>query len=194
MLKTLIWSVPPSIIREAVSISICQQDLNLQAGQCLQLCFKLLQGGEVRRYGNWWPVAHSQLVPRKHHVCESFLEERRASHLFNSKTEYVCLWHSLWCMKSDGQGLLTHLPADTPTHKHTRIDKHTLKLIIGLMKSRDKNSKIPPVPPAVFVRCVCVWVCKGFFCVAVQMPWHTLALLKPGNFLWGQRSVTAAGA
>lgn len=38
---------------------------------------------------------------------------RVANHLFHSKTEYVCLWHSLWCMKSDCQGLLTHLPADT---------------------------------------------------------------------------------
>lgn len=108
---------------------------------CAISVFKLQQWGEVRRYGNLWPVADTQLAPRNHHVCESVLEEPWANHLFYSKTEYVCgtacgAWNLTVrvCWR-------TCLQTRTDAFTH----KHTLKLVIGLIKPKDKNSKISPL-------------------------------------------------
>lgn len=77
---------------------------------------------------------------------KAFRRSREANHLFHSETESVCLW----CMKCDCQGTRTHLPADT----HRRIHTHTLKLVIGLIKPKDKSSKISP--PVFVCKCLSV--------------------------------------
>lgn len=123
----------------------------------------------------------------------------KANHLFNSKTEHVCLWHSLWSMKSDCQGLLTHLPADTRWLIHTQTHRWRQTHTEAGNWSHEAKGQEQQRQNLTSCRCV---LCKCFkcvgvqvvFCVAVQMPWHTVALLKPGNFLCGHSSVTAAGA
>lgn len=54
------------------------------------------------------------------------------------------------------------------THTQAQIDKHALKLVIGLMKPKDKNSKISP---PVFVRvCECA---SGFLCCSSNALAHS---------------------
>lgn len=119
-----------------------------------------------------------------------------ANHLSFFKTEYICFWHSLWSMKSDCQDLLTHLPADRRwlIHTQTRVHWQTHSEYGNWTheaKGREQQN---------LTSCLCVvfkcFKCVGVqvvFCVPVQMPWHALDLLNPGNFLWGHSSVTAAG-
>lgn len=117
------------------------------------LCSIVLSCCTEVRCANPWPVAHSQSAARIHRVWESLDAQHGQSS--PQLRDRVCLFvaqpaeHEVWLSGSADAPACRH--ALINSHTNTDGDKHTLTLVIGLMKPKNNNNKLS-LP--VFVCCV----------------------------------------